>query len=177
MQRLCFARTTKRPTNKRCQQHLSSLRWFKWFERKKPEFYISMWVELAEWRSPENHIFVEMFKFCHFRPLQKIDANLLEEEEDFFKITKRLNSLLLLSSYFGLVLLLHFTFEVSRINLNQDLVIKECRHSSVDLSAPTILPPRVRVPSTQSTFFTVKYCHCVEKRTEINKKRGRVWPI
>ena len=32
-----------------------------------------------------------------------------------------------------------------------------CRHSSVDLSAPTILPPRVRVPSAPSTLlsFTV----------------------
>ena len=28
-----------------------------------------------------------------------------------------------------------------------------CRHSSVDLSVPTILPPRDRVPSTPSALF------------------------
>ena len=29
-----------------------------------------------------------------------------------------------------------------------------CRHSSMDLSAPTILPPRFRVPSTPSMMFS-----------------------
>ena len=63
-----------------------------------------MWVELAEWRSPENHIFVEMFKFCHFRPLQKIDANLLEEEEDFLNNkTFKFVVIIVLLFWFGLV--------------------------------------------------------------------------
>ena len=30
-----------------------------------------------------------------------------------------------------------------------------CRHSSVDLSAPSILPPRVWVPSTPSMLFSI----------------------
>ena len=32
---------------------------------------------------------------------------------------------------------------------------KGCRHSSVDSSAPTIMPLRVRVPSTPSTLFII----------------------
>ena len=65
-----------------------------------------------------------------------------------------------------------------------NLVVKVrlwCRHtSSVDSSAPSILPPRVRVPSTRSTLFMVKFCTtsslCWEK-DENKQKRGRVWPI
>ena len=49
-----------------------------------------------------------------------------------------------------------------------------CHHSSVDLSAPTILLPRVRVPSTQSTIllFTVIVLYLSCKRKKINKKRS-----
>ena len=63
-----------------------------------------------------------------------------------------------------------------------------CNHSSVDSSAPTILPPSVWVPSTPSMLlsFMVKfvlYLSC--EKNEINKKRpglarlsgGRYWPI
>ena len=49
-----------------------------------------------------------------------------------------------------------------------------CRHSSVNLSAPTILLPCVRVPSTSSTLlsFMVKFViYLSRKRTKINKKR------
>ena len=48
-----------------------------------------------------------------------------------------------------------------------------CHHSSVDLSAPTILLPRVRVPSTQSTLFHLLYLYyiCHVKITKINKNR------
>ena len=53
-----------------------------------------------------------------------------------------------------------------------------CRHSSVDSSALSILPPQVRLPSPPSTLlsFTVKFVlyfslQC-EKRTKINKKEG-----
>ena len=52
-----------------------------------------------------------------------------------------------------------------------------CRHSSVDLSAPSILPPWVRNPSNPSKhLFHLQSnlcfnCHCVVKRTKINKKR------
>ena len=39
-----------------------------------------------------------------------------------------------------------------------------CRHSSVDLSAPTILPPRVQIPSTPSMLLSfivfVLYLSC-----------------
>ena len=55
-----------------------------------------------------------------------------------------------------------------------------CRHSSVDSSAATILPPWVRVPSTSSTIlsFIVKfvlYLSC--EKNENKQKYGRVWPF
>ena len=48
------------------------------------------------------------------------------------------------------------------------------RHSSVDSSTPTILPPRVRVPSTPSMLLSnyIDLCH-VEK-TKINKKEAGI---
>ena len=65
----------------------------------------------------------------------------------------------------------------------QRSVVLGCCHSSVDLSAPSILLPWVRLPSMSSMLFsfTVKFVlylsmQC-EKRTKINKKRDRVWPI
>ena len=47
------------------------------------------------------------------------------------------------------------------------------RHRSVVSSAPTILQPRVRIPSSPSTLFFSKlyYLNCIEKITKINKKR------
>ena len=47
------------------------------------------------------------------------------------------------------------------------------RHSSVVSSAPTILRPWVRIPSTPSMLFSIciTYWNCNEKRTKINKKR------
>ena len=48
-----------------------------------------------------------------------------------------------------------------------------CRHSSVESSAPTILPPRVRVPSMPSTLFHlfVLYLSC-EKNENKQKEAG-----
>ena len=58
-----------------------------------------------------------------------------------------------------------------------------CRHSSVDSSAPSILPPRVRLPSMPSTLFSiiVKFVlylsmQC-EKRTKINRKEAGFGPF
>ena len=55
-------------------------------------------------------------------------------------------------------------------NISPDL---GCRHSSVDSSAPSILLPRVRVPSTPSMLFSIYICHLNwnVKRMKINKKR------
>ena len=60
-------------------------------------------------------------------------------------------------------------------------MLKWCRHSSVDSSAPSILPPQVRLPGMPSLLlsFIAKFVlylsmQC-EKRTKINKKQ--VWPI
>ena len=39
--------------------------------------------------------------------------------------------------------------------LRQEVNQMWCRHSSVDLSAPSILLPRVRVPRTPSTLFSI----------------------
>ena len=46
-----------------------------------------------------------------------------------------------------------------------------CRHSSVDSSAPTILPPWVRVPSTPSFIVFVLYFLC-EKNEKEQKEAG-----
>ena len=56
-----------------------------------------------------------------------------------------------------------------------------CHHIQVDLSAPTILPPRVRVLNTPSTHFSftlklVLYLSC-EKNKKYYHKWVRVWPI
>ena len=45
-----------------------------------------------------------------------------------------------------------------------------CRHSSVDLSAPSILPPRVRVPSTQSNLLSI-YIWIVSCGKDENKQK------
>ena len=54
-----------------------------------------------------------------------------------------------------------------------------CRHSSVDSSAPTILPPQVCVPSTPSTLLPfivfVLYLSCEKK--ENKQKEARRGPI
>ena len=49
-----------------------------------------------------------------------------------------------------------------------------CRHSSVDSSAPTILPPWVHIPSTPSTLFIVKFVLylCWEKDENKQKEAG-----
>ena len=56
--------------------------------------------------------------------------------------------------------------------------MQECRHSSVDLSAHTILLPWVRLPSTPPMLLSLQYlCYvCCVKRTKFIE-RGRVWPF
>ena len=51
-------------------------------------------------------------------------------------------------------------------------MIKGGHHSSVVSSAPTILRPRVCIPSTPSTLFSICIIqNCIEKITKMNKKR------
>ena len=50
------------------------------------------------------------------------------------------------------------------------------RHSSVALSAPTILQPRVRIPSTPSTLFSIVLLKLMRKERKYTKKRLG-WPI
>ena len=58
-------------------------------------------------------------------------------------------------------------------------VLRGVPPSSVDSSAPTILPPWVRVPSTLFTLLSfivfVLYLPCEKNKNK--EKRGRVWPI
>ena len=49
------------------------------------------------------------------------------------------------------------------------------RHSSVDLSAPSILPPRVRVTSTPSILLSIYIELCRGK--DENKQNGQDWHI
>ena len=53
---------------------------------------------------------------------------------------------------------------------------QKCRHSSVDSTATSILPPRVGVPSIPSmlvSFLLYFSLHC--KKNENKQKRGRAW--
>ena len=52
--------------------------------------------------------------------------------------------------------------KVSNVIIN-NLLYSGCRHSSVDSSVPTILPPQVWVPSTPSTLFCTIMSLCWEK--------------
>ena len=66
--------------------------------------------------------------------------------------------------------------------VSTEKLILGCRHSSVDSSAPSIMPPRVRLPSTPSMLlsFIVKfvlYLSLLCEKNENKPKRGRVWPI
>ena len=53
------------------------------------------------------------------------------------------------------------------------------RHSSVDLSVPTILAPRVRVPSTPSTLFSfiVFVLYLSREKNENKQKEAGVCPF
>ena len=51
------------------------------------------------------------------------------------------------------------------------------RHSSVVLSAPTILWPRVRIPSTPSTLFSICIEIVLRKERKINKKEAGIGPF
>ena len=52
-----------------------------------------------------------------------------------------------------------------------------CRHSSVDSSAPSILPSRVWVPSTPSTLVEIVYLSFECEKNKNKQKRGRDWPF
>ena len=52
---------------------------------------------------------------------------------------------------------------------------KLSRHSSMVSSAPTILQPRVRIPSTPSTLFSI--CIEIVRKERKLTERGRDWPI
>ena len=52
-----------------------------------------------------------------------------------------------------------------------------CRHSSVDSSAPSILPPPGQVPNAPSTLLSIYVDLCHVETTKISQKRCRDWPI
>ena len=78
----------------------------------------------------------------------------------------------------------HWIIEKSKISDSTDTNTKNVHHwcgrnSSVESSAPTILWPRIQIPSTSTTFFKfilfkLYICHWkgIVKRTKIKKK----WP-
>ena len=49
--------------------------------------------------------------------------------------------------------------------------------SSVDSSAPSILPPQVWIPSHHLCYFQFEFKLWHVEKTKINRKRGRDWPI
>ena len=49
-----------------------------------------------------------------------------------------------------------------------------CRHSSVDSSAPSILLPRVRVPSTPSTLFSIYSVQIVNLSFELESEKYEI---
>ena len=66
---------------------------------------------------------------------------------------------------------------VAQVTLN--FTEKGCRHSSVDSSVPTILLPRVQVPSRPSTllYFTVKFVLYLSCENNENKKVAGFGPF
>ena len=50
-------------------------------------------------------------------------------------------------------------------------------HSSVDSLAPSILPPRVRVPSTSTMLYSIYIWIDSFGKDKTDMKRGRDWPI
>ena len=76
----------------------------------------------------------------------------------------------------------HFSF-LFRF-FTQTIPTRGCCNSSVDSSAPSILPPRVRVPSTPSMLFQfilfklyICQLNSNVKRTKINKKEAGITPF
>ena len=66
-----------------------------------------------------------------------------------------------------------FSFFVP-LRFQQKCLFMGCRHSSVDLSAPSILPPRVWVPITLSMLLSIYILNCIIwKRREYKHKRDR----
>ena len=73
----------------------------------------------------------------------------------------------------------HFFCPTLEAKIQSNLISLGCCHSSVDSSAPTILPPQVRVPSTPSMLFHLQYlCYiCNVKRTKIKQKQAGFGPL
>ena len=57
------------------------------------------------------------------------------------------------------------------------IAIVGCRHSTVDSSVSSILPPRVRLPRTPSKSNLCYICPCIMKRTKINKMEAGFGPF
>ena len=55
----------------------------------------------------------------------------------------------------------------------KDIVLVGCRHSSLDLSAPSILPPRVWVPTTPSTLFSIYIVQIVYLSIELECEKNK----
>ena len=58
------------------------------------------------------------------------------------------------------------------MNKRKHILLLGCHDSSVDSSAPSILTPQVRVPSTPSTLLPIYIDFYHVEKTNINKK----WP-
>ena len=68
------------------------------------------------------------------------------------------------------------TFYFWRIQDHSIIQLEGCRHSLLDSSVPSILPPWVWVPNTQSVLLSIYIDLCHVEKTNINK-RARDWPI
>ena len=60
----------------------------------------------------------------------------------------------------------------NRANIKQ-LAIVGCRYSSVDSSAPSIMPPRVQVQSTPSTLFSIYIVQIVYLSFELECEKNK----
>ena len=79
--------------------------------------------------------------------------------QTFGRAMLKINDVEMLESNILEILLPVQTFGRIRIRISQtNKKFKGGRHSSVVLSAPTILQPRVQIPSTPSTLFSI----CIE---------------
>ena len=69
-----------------------------------------------------------------------------------------------------------FVFQRSKVFLAKEVrnnIFLGCRHNSVDSSAPSILPPQVRVPSTPSMLFSIYIVQTVYLSIEFECEKNK----
>ena len=136
------------------------------------------WQEQGN-RASQNYLKVPLFKIGHSRPLYlPLSINKCPKNIPWLAVPVTASLYLLPSNAGNLGLLISVANDLARQWTGKNHREQDYRHSSVDLSAPSIMLPRVQVASTPYLFFqfillNLYICHLNwnVKWTKINKKR------